>query len=394
MFGSSAFPKRASAFAILGLAAVGVAGSIVLACGVDEQGTAPVGTDAGIPTEASAAIDAEVPDHAETGPAEAGPTCGTEQTACGSTCVDLQTDESHCGTCERACTTGQECSSGACVDVCQLDGGTVASGAVDPSNACQTCDPSKARDAWTALDDGTTCGTGKICAGGTCEGKCLIEGTLYDDSAANPSNRCESCQPTVSTTAWTPRAESPLLTGGTDITTQGWTVVNQGPNTLTNGADYVRLETSTDTGARTGGQLLIRKSGAVEPGQPFTIRVQALVESAAKHNQLDSGAGILGSFTPAAGSTNDRSQMIYLDTAAIGWADDTQSAAFTVTDGAYHTYELSVDAAKVATVSVDGVAKLTRNNFTTNGTIAIGDQTNDPNVDGVMRIKSVTRACP
>ncbi|AKU95994.1 hypothetical protein AKJ09_02658 [Labilithrix luteola] len=53
-----------------------------------------------------------------------------------------------------------------------------------------------------------------------------------------------------------------------------------------------------------------------------------------------------------------------------------------------------MDAANVATVSIDGVAKLTRNNYTTNGTIAIGDQTNDPNVDGVMRIKSVTRACP
>jgi hypothetical protein len=86
--------------------------------------------------------------------------------------------------------------------------------------------------------------------------------------------------------------------------------------------------------------------------------------------------------------------MIYLDSAAIGWADDTQSAAFSVTDGAYHVYELAVDAAKVATVSIDGVAKLTRNNFTTNGTIAIGDQTNDVNVDGAVRIKSVERRCP
>jgi hypothetical protein len=53
-----------------------------------------------------------------------------------------------------------------------------------------------------------------------------------------------------------------------------------------------------------------------------------------------------------------------------------------------------VDAAKVATVSIDGVAKLTRNNFTTNGTIAIGDQTNDANIDGAVRIKSVERLCP
>ncbi|MCP3139424.1 hypothetical protein [Pyxidicoccus xibeiensis] len=74
--------------------------------------------------------------------------------------------------------------------------------------------------------------------------------------------------------------------------------------------------------------------------------------------------------------------------------DDTQSAAFPVTRGTYHVYELAVDAAKVATVSIDGVAKLTRNNFTANGSIASGDQTNDANVDGAMRINSVERLCP
>ena len=31
---------------------------------------------------------------------------------------------------------------------------------------------------------------------------------------------------------------------------------------------------------------------------------------------------------------------------------------------------------------------------TANGTIAIGDQTNDVNVDGAVRIKSVERLCP
>lgn len=45
-------------------------------------------------------------------------------------------------------------------------------------------------------------------------------------------------------------------------------------------------------------------------------------------------------------------------------------------------------------VSIDGVAKLTRNPFTSNGTLAIGDQANDPNVDGTLRIKSVERLCP
>jgi hypothetical protein len=45
-------------------------------------------------------------------------------------------------------------------------------------------------------------------------------------------------------------------------------------------------------------------------------------------------------------------------------------------------------------VRVDVVAKLTRSDFTTNGTIAIGDQTNESNVDGAVRIRSVERICP
>jgi hypothetical protein len=77
--------------------------------------------------------------------------------------------------------------------------------------------------------------------------------------------------------------------------------------------------------------------------------------------------------TPPFGTAVERSKMAYLDGAAIGWADETQSAAFPV---------------------VDGVAKLTRKNFTSNGTLAIGEQTEDPNVDGAMRIKSVDLLCP
>jgi hypothetical protein len=224
--------------------------------------------------------------------------------------------------------------------------------------------------------------------------KCFIDGVVHASGAPNPGNACETCVPETSTTRWTARASVPLLVGGDDIAAQGWTTVSQTPNTLTYGADYVRLATSTSSGAQTSGQLLIRRANALDATKPFTFRVTMQVESVKTHNQLDSGAAILGSFTPSVGGPVDRAQMIYLDNAAIGCADDTQSAAFSVTDGAYHVYALSVDAAKVATVSIDGVAKLTRNNFSTNGTIAIGDQTNDLNVDGAVRIKSVERLCP
>ena len=55
-------------------------------------------------------------------------------------------------------------------------------------------------------------------------------------------------------------------------------------------------------------------------------------------------------------------------------------------------YELAVDAG-TATFSVDGVPRLTRSNFATNGVIAIGDQTNDPNVDSTLHVRAVSLSC-
>jgi hypothetical protein len=118
-----------------------------------------------------------------------------------------------------------------------------------------------------------------------------------------------------------------------------------------------------------------------------------LVEAVNPHNQFDSAAAILASFTPPFGASNDRNEMIYLDADKVGWADNTQAAAVAVANAAYHTYEISVDAASVAGVTVDGVAALSRSGFTTNGTIAVGDQTNDANLDSALRIRSISRLC-
>jgi len=156
----------------------------------------------------------------------------------------------------------------------------------------------------------------------------------------------------------------------------------------------VRLETSTNGGASTSGQLLLYYPAAFVANQAFKVKVEMLVETASPHNLLDSGAAILGSFTSPFGNSTDRSEMVYLDSAAVGWSDDTQSAAFPVTDGAYHTYVLSVDGAGLATFSVDGTVKLTRTGYVSNGTLAIGDQTNDAKVDGALRIRAVSRECP
>jgi hypothetical protein len=314
---------------------------------------------------------------------------------CGDSCVNTESNPAHCGGCGKACATGEACAGGACVALCRINGEQVATGTVNAENSCEQCVPATSMTTWTQRADGTPCNPRQVCSAGACGPHCFIEGVLYAVGAPNPANACEVCVPATSTTQWTARASVPLLVGGDDIEAQGWKANSfSTPSALTYGADHVRLATSTTSGGSTSGQLLIVRANAFDPTKPFTLHVTALVESVNPHNTLDSGAALLGSLTGQAGTSAERAQMIYLDSAAIGWADDTQSAAFPVTDGAYHVYELAVDAAKVATVSIDGVAKLKRNNFTSNGTLAIGDQTNDPSVDGVMRIKSVERLCP
>src|SRR4051812_1603938 len=136
-----------------------------------------------------------------------------------------------------------------------------------------------------------------------------------------------------------PACPTKLLTGGTDVAAQGWSVVMQPPATLSNGPDYVKLQTTTNNGALSGGQLLLNYPGAVEMGKPFKIQVVMLVEAVNPHNQPDSAAAIRGSLAQGIGLPAERSKMIYLDAGKIGWADDTQSFPpfpFTVTDNAYH----------------------------------------------------------
>jgi hypothetical protein len=212
-----------------------------------------------------------------------------------------------------------------------------------------------------------------------------VEGESIDapgaDAAVDTAPDTAGCQPRS------------LLMGGAMVEPQGWSVTSQAPSALTYGPDYVRLDTSTAAGATTGGQLLLNYPGAL-PAPPFKVQVVLLVERVNPHNQLDAAVAILGSFTPPFGAGNDRGQMIYLDGGSIGWADEAQAFTASITNNAYHTLELAVDAGGAARVTLDGIAALARAGYVSNGALAIGDQTNDANVDGAIRIRSVTLLCP
>jgi hypothetical protein len=155
--------------------------------------------------------------------------CPPAYTPCGGVCVDLRTDDAHCGTCERACGTDQTCTNGECLcdfqccteedctswanetcvqGVCVCEANTCASlqvacgrwndgcGRDDlDCGACgvrEFCNEGSCKcEAGTApcgigdaclLDDGGTCTSNTECCSGACvAGICIQPGESCDD---------------------------------------------------------------------------------------------------------------------------------------------------------------------------------------------------------------------
>lgn len=160
------------------------------------------------------------------------PTCPTGRLACGSACVDSQTDSSHCGRCDNACGGGQVCRRGICGRAChgdEVDCGDVCSTLRDNNN-CGGCGIACARgatcwdgacqclgvvdigrvlpspcggvctDTWyDRLNCGTcghVCAAGLVCIGGTCSPWCLPGFTNCGGVCAalnQDASHCGSC---------------------------------------------------------------------------------------------------------------------------------------------------------------------------------------------------------
>jgi hypothetical protein len=183
-----------------------------------------------------------------------------------------------------------------------------------------------------------------------------------------------------------------LFQGGQDPVAQGWTLVQSGTVAITTPTpDTTQVQTTT---SGSGAHALLVRSGDLVAGAPFAFEVRMKVVAVADHNPYDAAVAILPAFTTPFGSTAQRERMVYVDSAAVGWADDTATAAAAAIDGAFHDYRVVVNAAGEATVSRDGVVLLTRAGMATNGTIAIGDQSNDPGLESTFIVESVTLLCP
>jgi len=112
--------------------------------------------------------------------------CQQGLTNCTDVCVNLQTDNANCGTCDNACVAGQVCSNGACALSCQ-QGLTNCSGMcvkLSSDNAnCGAC--------------GKVCAAGQVCSGSTCALSCQQGLTNCDGTCVNLSSdnaHCGNCE--------------------------------------------------------------------------------------------------------------------------------------------------------------------------------------------------------
>jgi hypothetical protein len=100
------------------------------------------------------------------------------------------------------CGTGLICASGACTAACDIGGNIVAANAINPVDTCEECEPSQSTTGWTVLGNGASCGTGMICASGTCSADCDINGPIVTANTVDSTNPCLLCIPSSSTSAW------------------------------------------------------------------------------------------------------------------------------------------------------------------------------------------------
>lgn len=81
---------------------------------------------------------------------------------------------------------GQICLTALCSWGCVIGPSVYESGALNPTDSCQSCQSSISRTGWNALADGTGCNGdgGEVCTGGSCQAGCFIGGTRYGPGVA------------------------------------------------------------------------------------------------------------------------------------------------------------------------------------------------------------------
>ncbi|MBI5485862.1 MAG: hypothetical protein HY905_00870 [Deltaproteobacteria bacterium] len=182
-------------------------------------------------------------------------------------------------------------------------------------------------------------------------GYCLIAGVCYLSGATNPGNACQSCQPAVSTSVWSAKPNGTACNDGqfctlTDACMGGVctgsgvrcpvTACVTGCNEPTDTCTYALAGTSCSNGQWCDGPEVCNAAGTCLPGSnPCTLACEACNEVV---DLCDVAAGCrIGGACYAAGATNPANQCQWCDPATSRTAWSNKPAGTGCNDGQYCT---------------------------------------------------------
>lgn len=185
-------------------------------------------------------------------------------------------------------------------------------------------------------------------------------------------------------TTCTPRR---LLTGGTDVTAQGWTIERVGAGTIAYAAGSTMLATTND--AR---QLIVLRDAF--PPDRWTLVVTGDITASGGCMPNNAAAAVMASFHDPTGDANDQARMLCFTADGVRWGDGGGSVSGVPFAGAVTLAPTSTGIRATFTLEGGGTLAISSGPFTTNGSIAIGDQTTAAGLDSQLRIQSVDLMCP
>jgi hypothetical protein len=108
---------------------------------------------------------------------------------------------------------GAVCAGGVCLVGCQVGGILYGPGSPSPTDPCQTCQPAISSSAFSPFNGLPTggCNGGQTCNQGTCEVACFISGVVHASRTYKPNDTGFCCSPNTDPSAWTPT----FVRGGT-----------------------------------------------------------------------------------------------------------------------------------------------------------------------------------
>lgn len=233
-----------------------------------------------------------------------------------------------------------------------------------------------------APPEGAPCGDGlRPCPSGqACN---PADNRCYLDLPAATDASTDTRPPLDAPAACTPRR---LLTGGMPVEAQGWSVERVGAGTIT----YATGTTSLTT---TGNARQLITLASALPATGWQLRFVTQVVDSGGCAAGNAAIAFMPSFHPPTGDDADLTRMLCLTETSANFSNGT-SIGISFANLGQILIERTATGGIRYTLQGSTMANVTFGNFTTNGTIAIGDQTTSPGLDATLQLVSVDLVCP